>query len=211
MLGFMMVFVTYIIIGTFGYIGFSGVYFEQYLKAETAPIAQNCLQMFDHLDIIAFFLRIVVFFLMFSSMPILAHFARSGIINIIWGGKEMEDEQAELFVEEKRCCATITPLWYNLISGCIITLPFCMTVFYPNIGVILSYVGAIFGFLNLYLLPIITYLKKLDIESSNPILARADKIHSQHLEKKYFGDSSVSSNRTHELQNQMIQVALKSR
>ena len=46
-------------------------------------------------------------------------------------------------------------------------------VFYPNPGSILGYAGAISGFLMIYLIPVMTYLKMKKVEIENPLLAAA--------------------------------------
>ena len=66
-------------------IGFTGIFFAEFELTATAdnrPIAQNCLQMFSRTHVGAFFLRLVVFNLVFNSFPILNFFFRSGIIKI---------------------------------------------------------------------------------------------------------------------------------
>lgn len=47
----------------------------------------------------------------------------------------------------------------ELLMGYFIIIVCCLfALFYPNIGTVLSYVGAICGFVIIYLLPILVYL-----------------------------------------------------
>jgi amino acid transporter len=77
-LGYLFVFISYIVIGSCGYIGFIGTDFTDYYvnheaTATAGQIAQNCLLMFDYLDVAAFVLRSAIFLLIFSGYP-LVHF-----------------------------------------------------------------------------------------------------------------------------------------
>jgi amino acid permease len=62
---------------------------------------------------------------------------------------------------------------YISLSIAIICVPLLFALFYPHVGDILSYVGAIAGFLIVYLLPVLTYLKVVRTQYENPILAKA--------------------------------------
>jgi len=55
----------------------------------------------------------------------------------------------------------------------IITIPLLFTLFYPNIGTILGYVGAITGYLIMYILPVMVHLKRMKTRIENPLLAEA--------------------------------------
>ena len=52
-------------------------------------------------------------------------------------------------------------------------IPLMITIFYPKVGSILGKIGSIAGVLIVYILPVITYLKKLKTELEHPLLARA--------------------------------------
>jgi hypothetical protein len=69
-LGYFFVFLTYCIIGLFGYIGFSGSHFEG------MDIKQNILNMFSTKNPIATVVRIVSFIQIFSVYPLLFHVVR---------------------------------------------------------------------------------------------------------------------------------------
>lgn len=119
--------------------------------------------MFQKSDPVAVVLRILVFLLNFTSMPILAHFVRGGLIKVIFG-EQAEDEEGEeeLFVqdddEERRCKCKFSAAWFNLLTAVVLAVPLVFTIFYPNIGTILSIVGACCGFLSVYYFPTICYL-----------------------------------------------------
>jgi len=52
-------------------------------------------------------------------------------------------------------------------------VPFCFAVFYPNVGTILSYIGSVAGFMIIYCMPVLVYLKRLKTRITNPLLAQA--------------------------------------
>lgn len=69
-----------------GYIGFIGYDFRSYFSqlALTAKgqitIAQNCLDMFNYTSIPAFILRLAMFFLLFSTYPLVHYFLNSMLL-----------------------------------------------------------------------------------------------------------------------------------
>jgi Mn2+/Fe2+ NRAMP family transporter len=52
------------------------------------------------------------------------------------------------------------------------------SLFYPNIGVVLSYVGAICGFVIIYLLPVLVYLAQSKEEIYMTLRGQADQSNS---------------------------------
>jgi len=52
-------------------------------------------------------------------------------------------------------------------------IPLLFALFYPNIGTVLSFAGALPGFLIIYLLPVMVHLKRMKTRIMNPILAEA--------------------------------------
>jgi hypothetical protein len=48
-----------------------------------------------------------------------------------------------------------------------------ITIFYPKVGSILGKIGSIAGLLIVYILPVITHLKKFKTELVHPLLAKA--------------------------------------
>lgn len=88
-----MVFVSYAVCGTLGYIGFMGVDFAQYYidhegKPTAGQIDQNCLNMYPFTDISAFVLRLAIFFLLFSTYPLVAYFLYDLIKRLFLSGNE---------------------------------------------------------------------------------------------------------------------------
>ena len=52
-------------------------------------------------------------------------------------------------------------------------IPLAFSVFYPKIGTILAFSGAFAGFVMIYCLPVMVYLKKRYTQITNPLLAEA--------------------------------------
>merc|ERR1719469_1088036 len=138
--GYFFVFLSYILIGTLGYIGFMGINFTEYfINTPGGLIDQNCLKMFSYTDVSAFILRLAIFLLILSSYPLL-HFLTSNIlIKLLFG------ENAKRLTEVA-------------LGGSITLLGLLFALFYSNIGTIISYVGAVCGFVVIYLLPVLVHL-----------------------------------------------------
>ena len=88
-IGYFVVFLTYLIIGVFGYIGFLGTFFKAYYvrishSIRYSQINQNCLDMFNTESVLAFILRLALFFLLFASYPLFNLFLRTHLLNIFW-------------------------------------------------------------------------------------------------------------------------------
>jgi len=160
-IGYLLVWVSYSVVGLFGYIGFMGSNFSNYFidadKNDTFPgqIAQNCLMMFNYDSVAAFVLRLAVFTLIFSSYPLVQYFLTSMLLLLFWTKREItRKEEIALNVG-------------------IITIPLLFTLFYPNIGTILGYMGALTGYLIMYILPVMVHLKRMKTRIDNPLLAEA--------------------------------------
>jgi hypothetical protein len=74
-----------------------------------------------------------------------------------------------LFFRDKE----ITPKIFYIVNYVELFIPTMITIFYPKIGSILGYIGAFAGLLIVYILPVITYLKKYKTELEHPLLAKA--------------------------------------
>jgi len=144
-LGYFFVFISYLLLGTLGYIGFVGVNFTDYFEgkegtATDGQIDQNCLSMFSYTEVPAFILRLAVFLLIFSGYPLLHFFLRASLVKLFFSGREVS-RLTELCVG-----------WSIVLFGLLFAL------FYPNIGTVLAYVGAACGFVIIYLLPVMVDL-----------------------------------------------------
>ena len=66
--------------------GFMGTNFTDYFESSSAGglIDQNCLKMFDYLDISAFILRLAIFFLIFSGYPLLHLFTHQILVSLFY-------------------------------------------------------------------------------------------------------------------------------
>lgn len=87
--GYSIVFVSYCIIGGFGYMGFIGTLFKNYfvsilLTDRSGEINQNCMNMFGYTDTVAFIVRLAVFMLLFSTYPMTNLFLRTHLLNIFF-------------------------------------------------------------------------------------------------------------------------------
>ena len=162
--GYVLVGFTYISVGLMGSIGFMGKYFDYYYihnakhhpqGPDTYEMSQNCMQMFTTTDILAFIMRFALFALLFCCFPLINHFLRSLCLQLFFKDKEITDR-----------------IFYPL-NITILLVPALITIFYPKIGSILGLIGAIAGLFIVYILPVITHLKKFRTEIEHPLLAQA--------------------------------------
>ena len=143
LLGYLLVGFTYISVGLMGSIGFVGTYFTAHFAlAKSSEMEQNCMNMFEVKDILAFFMRFALFALLFCCFPLINHFLRSLVFQLFFRNKE------------------ITTKIFFSVNFVILLVPTLITIFYPKIGSILGLIGAVAGLLIVYILPVITHLKK---------------------------------------------------
>ena len=55
----------------------------------------------------------------------------------------------------------------------LLSIPTIISIVLPQVATILGYIGSVAGLVIVYILPVITYLKKLKTELENPLLAKA--------------------------------------
>ena len=113
------------------------------------------MNMFAVKDILAFFMRFALFALLFCCFPLINHFLRSLCF--------------QLFFRDK----VQTPKIFYGVNFTILVIPTVITIFYPKIASILGSIGAIAGLFIVYILPVITHLKKFRTELEHPLLAKA--------------------------------------
>ena len=124
-------------VGGFGMIGFSSIWFEENRLIST----QNSLNLFPGTYILAFIARIALFFQVFSIFPLLFYIMRMQFSLLLYETKELSQKASLIF---NIVLLTIT----TLIGGG-----------YPKLGNILSFVGSFLGLFLIYILPISVYLK----------------------------------------------------
>jgi hypothetical protein len=107
-----------------GSIGFSGVYFTDYYVKDglvvKTQIDQNCMNMFSNTDILAFFMRLALFCLLFCCFPLINHFLRTLVFQLIFRDKEVSQRN------------------FVIINFINLFIPTMITIFYPKVGSILG-------------------------------------------------------------------------
>lgn len=111
--------------------------------------------MYPYNDVAAFILRISIFFLLFSTYPLIGFFLKVIMKNLLF-----RNRQVSLLTD-----------FIMTVLMCFIPLLFAL--FYPNVGTILSYVSAVSGFLVIFVLPVAVHLKRMRIKIMHPLLAEA--------------------------------------
>ena len=111
--------------------------------------------MFDYTNIAAFLLRIAVFMLLFTTYPLVGFFLNDILLKLFFRNKEVSR-----FVSIS-------------LNVSITFIPLLFALFYPKIGTVLGYVGALSGFMIIYVLPVLVYLKHMRTKIANPLFAEA--------------------------------------
>jgi len=125
--------------------------------------------MFNYTSVPAFILRFAMFALLFSTYPLVHYFLNSMLLQIFWQNSQIT-RKSEL-----------------LLNVGLTFIPLLFALFYPNIGTVLSFAGALPGFLIIYLLPVMVHLKRMKTRIENPLLAEA-------IDLNAFGSSIGKSN-----------------
>ena len=98
------------------------------------------MMMFPYTDVMAFAVRISIFLMILSGYPVIHYFV----------GKMVED----LFFRSQKSDRSSS----ILIGVCLNASGFFCAIFYPNVGSVLAYFGAIAGFLIIYTIPVLVHL-----------------------------------------------------
>ena len=99
--------------------------------------------MIPYTDVVAFAIRLMIFLAIFSGYPIIHYF----IVKMI----------EQTFFEDREVGRVIT----ITIGVGLNVMGFLVTVLYPKVGYVLAYIGAISGFLIIYLLPVLVHLSQM--------------------------------------------------
>lgn len=113
--------------------------------------------MFAYNSVLGFSLRFFIFLVVFSTYPLLVFFETSCICNLFFRNTQVSDLQSFLM---SASCTLVSLLF---------------AWFYPNVGLVLSYFGAVAGLLIIYCLPVFVHLKHKRTTLTNPLLAEAIK------------------------------------
>ena len=111
--------------------------------------------MYEFTDVSAFVLRLAIFFLLFSTYPLVAYFLYDLILRLFFRAQE----------PAKMISLTIT-LGINV-------FPLICALYIPHIGTLLAGVSTVSGYLIIYILPVFVHLKHMRTKITNPLLAEA--------------------------------------
>ena len=111
--------------------------------------------MYDYAAPAAFVLRLSIFFLIFTTYPLVAYFLYDLILKLFNKGNE-----------PKRIVGLLINVGINL-------FPLICSLYIPHIATLLGIVGTIAGYLIIYVLPIFVFLKHQRTKLTNPLLAEA--------------------------------------
>mmetsp|Transcript_22503 Transcript_22503/g.27780 ORF Transcript_22503/g.27780 Transcript_22503/m.27780 type:complete len:139 (+) Transcript_22503:312-728(+) len=111
--------------------------------------------MYDFDNVGAFVLRLCIFFLLFTTYPLVAYFLYDLILKLFFNSNQ-PGRVVDLFIS----------LGINL-------FPLICALYIPKISVLLSIVGTVAGYLIIYVLPIFVYMKHQRTKLTNPLLAEA--------------------------------------
>jgi amino acid permease len=112
--------------------------------------------MFEVTNPLAFIMRVALFMLLFCCFPLVNHFLRSLTFQTIFRGRQDIGQQT-----------------FMITTISLLVVPCCVAIFYPKVASVLGIVGAFAGLIIVYILPVITWLKKVKTECEHPLLAKA--------------------------------------
>ena len=115
--------------------------------------------MFKYDEIPAIVVRCMIFCQLCCSYPLVNHFQRSLLLNLLFKGCNSLDDLSTIKFRMLNLGISVVPLFFAL--------------FYPKIGTILGYAAAASGFFMIYVVPVVTYLKMRKLEIMHPELAAA--------------------------------------
>ena len=111
--------------------------------------------MYAFTSVMAFVLRLAIFFLIFSTYPLVAYFLYDLILRLFFKSEE-----------PAKVISVSINIGINL-------FPLICALYIPHIGTLLGVVGTISGYLVIYVLPVFVYLKHMRTQITNPLLAEA--------------------------------------
>ena len=111
--------------------------------------------MYKFTSVMAFVLRLAIFFLIFSTYPLVAYFLYDLILRLFFKSEE-----------PAKVISVSINIGINL-------FPLICALYIPHIGTLLGVVGTISGYLVIYVLPVFVYLKHMRTQITNPLLAEA--------------------------------------
>ena len=111
--------------------------------------------MYEYDEVGAFILRLAIFFLLFSTYPLVNFFLKNILLNLFYRNRQT------------------TPLIDVSMNLSLTLIPLLFALFYPNVGTILAYVSAVSGLLIIYVFPVMVHLKQMRSRIMHPLLAEA--------------------------------------
>ena len=113
--------------------------------------------MFGYMSVVTWMIRFAIFMLLFSTYPLLNLFVRTHLLNLFFEKKEIRKYDLVIL---------------NLLMTLI---PLAFAIFDSATGSIIAFSGATAGFIIIYCLPVMVYLKAEYLKVTNPALAEAIK------------------------------------
>ena len=98
------------------------------------------MNMFAYTDGVAFIVRLSIFLMILSGYPIIHYFTEKQLENLLFSGKNVS-----------RATEIVFGVMLN-VAGLM------FAIFYPNVGSVLAYVGAVMGFIIIYTVPVLVHL-----------------------------------------------------
>ena len=101
------------------------------------------MNMFDYKDVVAFIVRLSILLMILSGYPLMHYFVVKLLESIFFAGRKVS-RSTEIFF-----------------GVCLNLAGLTCTIFYPNVGSVLAYLGAISGFLIIYSIPVFVHLSQM--------------------------------------------------
>lgn len=155
--GFILVFLTYSLIGVTGVYGFTGSAFAAY-SPSTDLIKENCLNMMASDDKVATFIRSCILCQLLTVNTLLFGLLRSQILLLYSGLTQGIDNQREIRLSK---CKNF------LLSFLMALPPLALAIWYPYVGKLGALIAAFSTMFVIYILPLATYAKAVHQEEKS--------------------------------------------
>ena len=101
------------------------------------------MNMFSYKDGVAFVVRLSITLMILSGYPIIHFFTEKLLEDLLYSNKQVS-RSTEI-----------------VLGFCLNVAGLMFAIFYPNVGTVLAYVGAVAGFIIIYTMPVLVYLSQI--------------------------------------------------
>ena len=185
-IGFLLAFITYSIIGITGVYGFTGISYAG-LAPSVNLIKENCMKMMASDNKVATFIRACILCQLLTVNTLLFGLLRSQILLLYIGMKDGIKSAHNADIKLSRC--------KNFLLSFTMTLPqLALAIWYPYVGKLGSLIAAFSTMFVIYILPIATFAKAAFVQelACQDDFERIDRVLGDHITKNSSSESDAA-------------------